>query len=250
MPKIVQQVAPVPKEDILKAQKLRALVKGMAGQELTVPRYLDRIFRMYWRGTGLYSGCIRLIANRHGEESMFLARALFEESLLLAELAGLPLPERKALAVRIDLDSNDRTERVFQLHRDLGLSKKDRDFEAGFAKRRNALTAYCRTEQIEPAQPEKDPTKKRALRLDLKEEYWLYEFCHQMVHGNDLALELRSTKIDGKNGIMDTTQEVEIIQACLAFASRSVIRQYIAGCALFGWTQAPMDEFEAFFRDK
>jgi hypothetical protein len=73
------------------ADQLLGLVRSTASTApVEIPTHLGFVLSMFWRCLRLYDGILVLLKSELPEESAFLARSLFEDSLRLKQLQEKP----------------------------------------------------------------------------------------------------------------------------------------------------------------
>jgi hypothetical protein len=79
-----------------------------------------------------------------------------------------------------------------------------------------------------------------AFRFSRQEDFWLYEWMHEAVHGSDAAwLFSRRRPTEGQVSLYAGTADPELLSEFARFAATSIANASQATFTIFGWAPAP-----------
>lgn len=157
--------------------------------------YMEGEVAMVWsRARGLFAAARCLLDQGLVHEAAILTRPLFEDSLVLTEMASVSQEGRVAIAVSRKLDALARLEGIFRR-----MEKRGEGVEgnmAYIAQRSSALRTYARRSGVSTGWTQKlDKLAKRHHRYG--KEYDGYLLSHQFVHGSAAITEMQASE-DGE----------------------------------------------------
>jgi len=194
------------------------------------------ILQMFWRCPPLFDGVVALLERGLFEESLFLGRSLFDESLQLQELAGRSATERVGLAVGRMKRSIKRNRGLMKTAVDFGVEKvlTHADANRRLDDWERKVDGYAKRHGAEPAAFEKPSDAAR--RFGRGEDYWTRELAHQMVHGNDAAMVYRRREAEpGTLLVANRTVDPKLVTGSMCFAGRSLVHSIRAAAVIFSW---------------
>ena len=188
-------------------------------------------------------GAVRLLLE-HGfaHEAIVLARPLFTESLMLAELAAADEKRQVELWVGWSMKGLADFEGVLLEMQSRGSEMSDG--LAAIAKRRGELESYARRYDARTRQWRVDE-KKLAETHGRGVEYLDFDLSHAFVHGTPLAIEQRMSKVaDDTLAVGGPAADFDSWgPSAGTFAANSLLHACRATCLIFGWDEP--DELEA-----
>lgn len=186
----------------------------------------------FWRSVRLYEGALRLLNEELPEEACILLRSLFEESLQLQQLTDEPelrdgrlvswirssiAEKRGLLLVAVEIGQDDDVSKQLAV-----LEDEERE-----------LRDYCQRHQIRQAKFR--PPKDAALRFKRNDDYWMYEFSHEAVHGSD-AVWMFARRAHGDTlGLHAKTSELRIRGGVAEWGASSMVHVAESTARVFDW---------------
>jgi len=226
-------------EVIAQADKLLQLVADSPPKEsFEIQPAQAHIAGMFWRSRRLYEGVLILLKAELPEEAAILARSLFEESLRLQQLAAEP-ENRDGLILGWANNSINQQRGLLHTAKACGL---DPDISATLTileKRRRDLDQYGARQGVK-RRPSFQTRRDAAFRFERKEDFWLYEWSHESVHGSEAAWLFSSRRpAEGILGLYAKANDPELLSEFARFAARSMANAAEAAFAILGWTPVP-----------
>lgn len=223
-----------PRAAALAEALLKAVTDSAPTGELELPTARSHILGMFWRTRRLYEATLVLLKAEMPEEAAFIARSLFEESLKLRQMAAEPA-DRDRLILGWVNRSLDEKVGLLKVAKEMGL---DNDIEAGLERlraERESLQGYCRRHGIVGLASFRS-TKDAAVRYGRRENYWMYEWAHDSVHGTEIAWMFARRKVSADTVLFHAkTNDERLRAAWIAFAANSITDATLAACEIFGW---------------
>lgn len=157
--------------------------------------YMEGEAAMVWsRARGLFAAARCLMNEGHVHEAAILTRPLFEDSLVLTEMASVSQEGRVAIAVSRKLDALSRLEGIFRRTEKRGEGVEGN--MAYIAQRSSALRTYASRNGVSTGWTQKlDKLAKRHHRYG--KEYDGYLLSHQFVHGSAAITEMQAADEGG-----------------------------------------------------
>jgi len=217
---------------------------GDAREPLTFPPHHTYVLGFYARARSCFRAVLLLAKSSLADEALSLARALFEDSLRLAILAGMEdESDRVDGLVGWLLDGVQRSIGLHHEAENLGVGHDHDAVMSALEAERTKMIGYRdrlgsgrRVPDIFSEQRLKD----EALRDDRQGAWWLHEVADQMVHGNYFAHVLRrSSGGEGVALIGLQNSRPWLLLDIVAFAVESVVVAHQATCSVFGLPTMP-----------
>jgi hypothetical protein len=232
------------------ADQLLGLVRSTASTApVEIPTHLGFVLSMFWRCLRLYDGILVLLKSELPEESAFLARSLFEDSLRLKQLQEEP-EARIALVLGWVNRSLNEKRGLMQMAKSIGLDEDIAGALAAIENDRAKLLRYAARHSVTALRSFLS-VKAAAIRYGRKDDFWTYEWAHESVHGSDAAYMFSRKKLaDQTAGMHAKTGDPEILASFAEFAARSVTEATLSAFAILDWPppqglSAPADEMRA-----
>jgi Family of unknown function (DUF5677) len=221
------------------AEKILELVDDNAPKgELNIsPGFHSHMLRMFVRAHRLYEGVIVLLKAELPEESMFLARSLFEDSLCLQQLAAEP-KNRDALILCSVNSSIDEYKSLMNAGITTGLDTDITTALAELNKQQRDVQKAMRVHHVTKLKEFLSPLA-GARKFSREDDYWLYKYSHQTVHGSDAAWIYARIQFAQHTGFHAHTPHPVLRSICAHFSARSMSNAYSAASSIFGWTLPP-----------
>ena len=204
------------------------------------------VVSMYWRTRRLYEATLTLLKARMAEESLIVARSLFEESLRLRQIAE-EVQGRDALILRWVNASIEEKKGLLEVGKARGLYS---DIQTGMSfleEESRKLQQYARQNGVQSFKPFLD-VKEAASRYGRKEDYWTYEWAHEIVHGSDAAWMFARRQIgDGSLFFNAKTEDDSLLSSIAHFAAVSFADAASATFKILSW--ALPSRFDEIVRD-
>jgi hypothetical protein len=229
------------------AEKILRLVDDNAPKgELNIsPSFHVHMLSMFVRAHRLYEGVLVLLKAELPEESMFLARSLFEDSLCLQQLAAEP-KNRDALILRCVNNSLDEYESLMKAGITTGLDTDITTVLAELKKQKRDIQEAMKLHHVTKLKTFLLPLA-AAHKFGREDDYWIYKYSHQTVHGSDAAWIYARIQYAQHTGFHAHTPHPVLRSICAHFSARSMSNAFSAACSIFGWTLPP--EVEQTVRD-
>jgi hypothetical protein len=221
------------------AEKILRLVDDNAPQgELNVsPGFYSHMLIMFVRAHRLYEGVLVLLKAELPEGSMFLARSLFEDSLCLQQLAAEP-KNRDALILNFVNSSIDEYKSLMNAGITTGLDTDITTVLAELKKQRRDVQKVMKLHHVTKLKDFLSPLA-GARKFGREDDYWLYKYSHQTVHGSDAAWIYARIQYAQHTGFHAHTPHPVLRSICAHFSARSMSNAYSAAASIFGWTLPP-----------
>ncbi len=218
-----------------RAEQLALSVKQLFSKTATTLVFEQVIvLGMMFRCIRLFEAVIVLLRAGLLEESAFLWRSLFEESLRLQDLAAHPSIRNETLLgwVRGSIQQKNG---LFLTAKSLGIDADiDRQIEA--LKKKSQQLEARKTQLGVTRDRQFVSTKDLAIRHGKKDEYWDYELAHEMVHGSDSAwIFSRQRQRDGTLAFHSRTPDRGLRSTFCANAAVSLVEAQEATFSILGW---------------
>lgn len=225
-------------------RRLREALGNPAEEGVELPTPDAHLLPMYARTRSLFSGISELLEADLAGEAMILARPLFTESLWLQHSAAVG-DDRHSYVLGWVLDSLNRRERLFREGHRVGLTEDLLTALKVLGGEREKVRRYMKRHRLVQ---KKFPNEKRLAALyGRDEDYWAYEFAHQLVHGSEVAHLWRTER---REGLLIVAMEGgrEGIEAGVArFAGHSILHSHAAALRLFA--DSEFQEFGALWEE-
>lgn len=197
------------------------------------------IFEMYARALRLFRGVATLIAAESYDPAMIVGRSLFEQTLRLMELAEAG-PKRTVIILSWAREGIDRDLHLVHVAEQVGLAENVDTLMTAIKRRRQEV---AQLQQQLGLGKLRNSTQKLPLakRLGLGDDYWTYEYMHQVVHGNPTPLgEFLSPGDAGEDFAtwVDAEKPGELLYLA-ALSSKLVLYCHDATAQVFDWNIPP-----------
>jgi hypothetical protein len=226
------------------------IAASAGGGGVSMETLTQSAFGILVRGIRLARAALVLMEQRLHGEALIFGRSLFEDSLIMAELA-YDKANRRARLLRWQYDSLSEMENLYRAIKPSGLPDDSwADMPAEIGAHRKALEDIGKREGIK-AKRVSQP-KEAAKRYGRQHDYWTYEWAHEMVHGSDAAHALyRKTDpvVPGQPQNVYVLTEVDnpvLATGCANWCARSLLQSAGSACVIFG--RDPLEADEAFQR--
>lgn len=196
------------------------------------------VLGMMFRCIRLFEGIVVLLRARLLEESAFLYRSLFTDSLRLRELAA-DEANRNAMALGWIDASLKEAIGLFTTARQLGLDD-DVDKQVQLLNE-SKVTIRERLKQLGLSRTRKFPsTRELAIKHNKLDAFWEYQLAHEMVHGSDSGwIFSRQRQSDGTLAFHSRTPDRGLASAHCASASVAIVEALDATLAILARPTAP-----------
>jgi hypothetical protein len=203
-------------------------------------------FGILVRGIRLASAVLVLIGKRLQGEAFILGRSLFEDSLIMAELAYDKL-NRRSLLLRWQYDSLNEMENLYRAIGPSGLPEGNWvDMPGKITEHRRTLEHIAKRDGIRARKFAQ--LKEASKRYGRQHDYWTYLWAHEMVHGSDAAHVLyrkADPAVSGQPQSIYVATEIDhphIATSCANWCVRSLLQTAGAACVIFGRDPSEPDE--------
>lgn len=223
-----------PAVDVQAKRLLQMARASVPRAEVEVPTHQAYILGMFWRCVRLFDGAFLLLKAELPEEAAILARSLFEESLRLQQLAADP-HDQDALVLGWANESITQKIGLLQTARSIGLDDNIESELAELAQQRNQLQAYQARRGVKQLRRFASE-RAAALRFSRADDFWIYEWSHESVHGSDAVwIFARRPTATGAAALHAKTNDPAIQGGFAEFAAGSLTEAVKAASAIFGW---------------
>ena len=128
---------------------------------------------------------------------------------------------------------------LLRVAKEVGLDEDVDEALAALDEERRHLEQYCRRQGVVGLISFRS-VKDAAIRYDRKEDYWMYEWSHESVHGTDAAWMFARKRIASDSvGLHAKTNDPMLRASWAGFAARSITAATQATSEIFGWQLPP-----------